>query len=142
MSKLFHNEHGFSYIEATMITAIIGIVAAIGIPSYMAHLDRAKLAEAYTLLSSKQDDVVSQMISSGNIDNITLQQLNTSKTTTNGKYGNVRFNRDGIITYTFTDKKLAGNSISLKPIIATDGTTNWLCQAQGEFPANPCGPFE
>ncbi|MCF6766519.1 pilin [Thiotrichales bacterium 19S3-7] len=142
MIKLLHKEHGFSYIEATMITAIIGIVAAISIPAYMAHLDRAKLAEAYTLLSSKQDDVVSQMISTGSLDKSTLNRFNTADAITSGKYGNVSFSHSGVITYTFTDKKLAGNSISLTPKVASDGTTNWLCQAQGDFPSNPCSPFD
>ncbi|MCF6767466.1 pilin [Thiotrichales bacterium 19S11-10] len=130
-------QHGFSYIEATMITAVLGVIAAIAIPSYMTHLDRAKLAEAYTLISSKQSHVISQMITNDDVKSI--QALPGA---TKGKYGSVNFNKKGIITYTFTDKKLKGNSVSLTPVIASDGSANWQCHTEGKFPTNPCKPFQ
>lgn len=137
-------QSGFSYIEATMITAIIGIVAAISIPAYLSHLDRAKFAEAYTLIASKQSDAIHQLLLTGYGKNTrrTLTNSNLLENKVQGKYGYVTLIANGEITYTFTDQKLSGNTISVYPIIAPDGATNWQCRSKGKFPSNPCQPFQ
>ena len=43
---------GFTLIELMVVVAIIGILAAVGIPQYRDYVVRSKLAEAYTNLST------------------------------------------------------------------------------------------
>lgn len=43
---------GFTLIELMVVVAIIGILAAVGIPQYRDYVLRGKLAEAYTTLST------------------------------------------------------------------------------------------
>ena len=46
MKKLFTNKKGFSMIELMVVVAIIGVLAAIGIPQYSKFQAKARQSEA------------------------------------------------------------------------------------------------
>ncbi len=48
----FKNKKGFTLIELLIVIAIIGILAAIAIPTYLSYVNRAKDSEAYTNLGA------------------------------------------------------------------------------------------
>lgn len=49
--KNLRRDRGFTLIEVMIVVAIIGILAAVALPSYQRYITRSKLPEAFSLLS-------------------------------------------------------------------------------------------
>jgi type IV pilus assembly protein PilA len=51
------NDRGFTLIELMFVISIIGILAAIAIPNFIAYRDKAYLTEAYVLFDAVKKDI-------------------------------------------------------------------------------------
>lgn len=52
-----HNQRGFTLIEVMIVVAIVGILAAIAVPSYRDYILRGQIVDAHTALSAMRADM-------------------------------------------------------------------------------------
>ncbi len=127
--------HGFTIIELTITIAIIGILAALALPSYNNYLEKSKIAEAFNMIKPFEVGIIecsqdrggeSTIGCSAGVRNIPLLQQ--------GSYGMVSDVTNGIIVYTFDSRagaNVSGGIITFTPEIIAKGSYVWHCQLDG-----------
>ncbi len=122
-------QQGFTLIELMIVVAIIGILAAVAIPSYQDYTARAQVTEAVLLTSAFKTGLAEYYSDSGSFP----ANLTAIGTTTSGRYVEVITLADdgaSAVTVTATMKSadvnanLFGKTLDL---ISTDGGLQWDC---------------
>jgi len=124
---------GFTLMELLMVISLIGILAAVAIPSYSIYLKRAKISEAFFLASSLTHNITEYYSMYGKLP-VNLQALALPPAAKlSGQYVSQMEIVDGAIHIQFgkADEKLANQILTLRPaLVIADPPVpaiHWVC---------------
>ncbi len=131
-------QNGFTLIELMIVVAIIGILSAIAIPSYLNYIGRSQAIEGFTVSSGLRSEITTHVWENKRFPDAnevaTTGNIGKQANTLEGKYiatNGISVTPDtGVITIDFDDGNITGQSLILTPEINTlnnQQIVKWSC---------------
>lgn len=103
------NQHGFTLVELLIVVAIIGIIAAIAIPSYQGYIERGYRADTMSELQNIAATIESRKLAQGRYGNTLLTDLGGSFPSQGTALYTISFEPDPLTSeWTITATPIAG----------------------------------
>ena len=126
---------GFTIIELMITLAVIGVLAALALPSYNNYLEKSKVSEAFNMIKPFEVGIIECSQDRGGESTIGCSAgVRSVPALQQGSYGAVSNVNDGTIVYTFDSRAgstLSGGVITFLPEIIAKGSYIWHCQLDG-----------
>ncbi|WP_312527935.1 pilin [Comamonas sp.] len=137
MQQKNETQAGFTLVELMIVVAIVGVLAAIALPSYQAYTIRARVSEALTLMAGAKASIMEYRLSNGiwPVDNATAG-LAASSSINGGNISSVVVNGSLITATVRTTMVPGGGVVALQGAVVGD-SVYWSCKASAGTTVNP-----
>ena len=131
-------QNGFTLIELMIVTAMIGILAAIAIPSYLNYIGKSQTVEAFTVSNGLRSEIAAHVWENKRFPNAAevavTGVIGRQANSLDGKYvaenGISVIPDTGIIVIDFDAGNIAGKTLVLTPeinILNNQQVIQWVC---------------
>ncbi len=121
------SQQGFTLIELMIVVAILGILAAIAMPSYLDYVVRGKVSELLVMGKNLKAHITEVAQENGSL---TGAGTGLVVATDGGYISTGSVSDDGVITVTGTQADLGSDAdvtVIFTPTLATAGVVTWEC---------------
>jgi type IV pilus assembly protein PilA len=130
-------QQGFTLIELMIVVAIIGILAAVAIPSYQDYTKRAHVSEGFSLASAAKTGVAEYYASEGSFPSTNASAgITAAASITGNAVNSVTVGAGGVITIVYNTKVANNATVTLTPT-DSGGSIAWACSGSVESKLRP-----